>query len=265
MIRVEGDAGAERNQTHGKTALVTLQFILLGLNAGFAALLGFRHSNLILLDDGLLLQIRFSLYAAMGGITLVGALLVREHQSKGETDPATAPDVSRSEGGAGLTAASESSGTSPGKEGRKWQNYERLIVCVASILGIFQFIRFDPLAPWFSFGALHQVLAGPFWSPPLDRLTELAILGMVLYLCIKFSMLAASLSGSFNRLYIGRWRVHESVVGILWALVGAAIIIYGLDTFDRTFGIVYLIFGVFFVGRDYLDVQKLRLVEAQNP
>ena len=62
---------------------------------------------------------------------------------------------------------------------------------------------------------------------------------------------------------MGNWRLHESVFGIAWFIVGCLLVLYG-DFNDRVIGILYILPGVFLVGRDYLDVMHFKIIEHHH-
>ncbi len=93
---------------------------------------------------------------------------------------------------------------------------------------------------------------------------EVDVLILILYSAIKIPVVAGDLSGSFSRLYVGRWRVHESVFGLLGILTGTLYVFYGNDLIDHAIGVFYLIFGAFLMGRDYQDVKALKFVHKEG-
>ena len=75
--------------------------------------------------------------------------------------------------------------------------------------------------------------------------------------CPDFSKALASTG--FKRVYFGRFRMHETFLGILFVIGGIILIINGDVAisqtwyFERMAGLLPLLLGVFLIGRDWKD------------
>ena len=221
-----------------KMGLIFTQFSALVISAGFGVLLYLRNLKLLPFDDHWLVFLRLWLFLILGGVFLIGIVLVRGYRST-------------------ITK----SNTSTPEARRHWRRFERGVLIFLISFTFIEIIRFDVFSFIASFGPLHnfvkenQVLC---WV--LDRLTEGTFFLLIVYTLLKIPQYVGKLISSFDKLYMRRWRIHESVFGILWALVGGGFIFFGLDYFDQAFGALYLIIGAIFIGRDYEDVCNLRFI-----
>lgn len=75
---------------------------------------------------------------------------------------------------------------------------------------------------------------------------------------IGVAFLVALVAGNLNedvfRLYIKGYHVHESVIGLYFALIGAPLLAYYIFSLEFEIGIAFLAAGIFLVGRDWKDV-----------
>lgn len=241
-----------------KTSLVVTQFIALILSASFGVLLYLRSVKLLPFDDHLLVFIRLWLFLILGVVLLIGVALMRWHRHVRQPSRSQNQDqqLTPSEKG-----DHQEDGASPDAR-RRWRRFERGLLIFLFIFTLVEIIRFDVFAFIGSFGPLHdfveqnQVIT---WF--LDRLTEGMFFVLAIYVLLKIPATVGELIGSFDKLYIGRWRIHESVFGLLWAVVGGGFVIFGLDGFDRAFGVLYILMGAIFIGRDYDDVRHLKFFQ----
>jgi len=97
----------------------------------------------------------------------------------------------------------------------------------------------------------------------IDYLLDSLLFLLFFYLSIKIPLVVGNIIASFNRAYLGTWHIHESVFGIMWFLLGCVLILFG-EFNDRVMGILYILPGVFLIGRDYDDVKQFKLIERNE-
>src|SRR5271157_868383 len=258
MIHVRVTAEAPPLIRGIQTTLVVMQFLLLGLNACFALLLFVHYLQPTAMDWTFLVYIRLYLFLFLGLVSLVGVVLIRKIQAR------SGSPVSRLEDSPSNPGEEASTGPTP-QSLHRWRLFERGFLLYALTVTVLQSARYDAFQQWFSFGPLHVALDAAPISFLLDRLTEVLFFLLMLYFCVKIPQVTGGLLQSFDRLYVGTWHIHESVFGILWALVGGAFVMFGGDIYDRAFGVLYILMGAFFIGRDYLDVRNLKFVQKDAP
>ncbi len=241
-----------------KTSLVFTQFVALTLSAAFGVLLYLRSVKLLPFDDHLLVFIRLWLFLILGAVLLVGVVMMRWHRqirnnsNAQNHDQPTVPPANENH---------KQEEASP-EARRRWRLFERGLLIFLFTFTFVEIIRFDVFSFIASFGPVHDFVEQNLvicWI--LDRLTEAMFFVLAIYVLLKIPMTVGELIGSFDKLYVGHWRIHESVFGILWAIVGGGFIIFGLDGFDRAFGVLYILFGAIFIGRDYEDVRNLKFFQ----
>src|SRR5271157_793869 len=80
--------------------------------------------------------------------------------------------------------------------------------------------------------------------------------------CVAF--LVALIAGNVNedvfRLYIKGYHVHESLIGLYFALIGVPLMAYNFFSLEFGIGLAYLVAGIFLVGRAWRDVVKGNLL-----
>src|SRR5271157_29552 len=261
MIRLESQPTQKLDPRVQSIAsrLLFIQFALFFVNAAFSIVLWLRYTRLLLVDDSFIANVRLYLFLSMLLLGLLGLRLVRKHRK-------LAPPIK----------IPEHDGAGEVKNGRneearfhahhRWVLFERSVAYLNIGVVIAQTIRFDVFQWIFSFGVVHEFIStNPFLGILLDRLTELALLCDYVYLCVKLPRIVGDLIGTFGRFYVGKWRVHESVFGLLWVMVGAAFLIFGTDGFDHLIGGLYILFGAFIIGRDYQDVRNFEFFEKVAP
>ncbi len=241
-----------------KTSLVFTQFVALTLSAAFGVLLYLRSVKLLPFDDHLLVFIRLWLFLILGAVLLVGVVMMRWHRQIRRNSNSQNHDqlsVPPANGNHKQEKASP-------EARRRWRRFERGLLIFLFTFTFVEIIRFDVFSFIASFGPVHEFVEQNLvicWI--LDRLTEAMFFVLAIYVLLKIPMTVGELIGSFDKLYVGHWRIHESVFGILWAIVGGGFVIFGLDGFDRAFGVLYILLGAIFIGRDYEDVRNLKFFQ----
>ncbi len=263
MIRIDNNANSPDlpRMKQVKASLVFTQFVALILSAAFGVLLYLRSLKLLPFDDHFLVFIRLWLFLILGAVLLIGVIMMRWHRHirnqispQNETQKTAAPEKGE-----------HASDTALPQARRRWRRFERGLIIFLITFTFIEIIRFDVFSFIASFGPLHdfveqnQVIC---WI--LDRLTEGMFFVLAIYVLLKIPMTVGELIGSFDKLYIGHWRIHESVFGILWVIVGSGFVIFGLDGFDRAIGVLYILLGAIFIGRDYDDVRNLKFIQRVN-
>jgi hypothetical protein len=260
MIRIDNNANARElpRMKQVKTSLVFTQLIALILNAAFGVLLYLRSLKLLPFDDHLLVFIRLWLFLILGVVLLTGVVMMRWHRYMRNNS-----DLQNHANSAVLqTNASQKRDEASPRARRRWRRFERTLLIFLLIFTLVEIIRFDVFSFFASFGPVHEFIQENVvicWI--LDRLTEAMFFVLAIYVLLKIPQTVGELIGSFDKLYVGPWRIHESVFGILWAIVGAGFVIFGLDGFDRAFGVLYILLGAIFIGRDYDDVRNLKFIQ----
>ncbi|MHA1730416.1 MAG: hypothetical protein ACTSU5_00645 [Promethearchaeota archaeon] len=281
LIRVESSAAPARTRQADrvKTILILAQFLIMGINLLYGILRWLKFIGALQIEELWMGQMWNFVILFMAFWLAVTFVLTRRYElvaRDSREDKASHP-----EGDGGL--AREQSGDGPGddpvkndspdttkeageKSMRVWRRFELSVFFSTLALGIVGSVRWNAFYPFIDFGeSARYFRESSFWTVFLDRAVEVDVLLLIFYASMKIPLAAGSLSGTFNRLYIGKWRVHESVFGILWILLGSLFVLYG-QFFDRVLGIFYILMGAFFMGRDYLDVQKFKFIkDASKP
>jgi hypothetical protein len=75
---------------------------------------------------------------------------------------------------------------------------------------------------------------------------------------VAIAILVAFIVGNINedvmRFYIGPYHVHESIIGIYFALIGGPLLSYSIYSVEFCIGLAFLVSGIFLVGRDWKDI-----------
>ncbi|HMF33397.1 MAG TPA: hypothetical protein VKK79_18370 [Candidatus Lokiarchaeia archaeon] len=144
---------------------------------------------------------------------------------------------------------------------RAWVAFEVVIITMTAVDAALSALKGNALYPVIDFSAAQQFIQNMDWLNRLiGGLVNLNIILLAVYIALKIPIATGTATSYFNRVYIFGRRVHESIIGLAWIVIAAVIIMYG-DMFDRWLGIFYLQFGMFLVGRDYLDVNKLAFLK----
>jgi hypothetical protein len=141
-----------------------------------------------------------------------------------------------------------------------WRIFEIGLWILIPLVIILYTLKWDAFEPLFTVGQFRLWANSPNISEFIDRLEEACLFLIFFYLTIKIPLLVGKLVTTFNRTYVGKWRIHESIIGILWFLIGCLLVLYG-EFNDRIIGILYIFPGVFLIGRDYLDVMHFKIIE----
>jgi fumarate reductase subunit D len=138
-----------------------------------------------------------------------------------------------------------------------WIIFEVFIISMTAVDSVLSTLRWNALFPIVNLQGAEQFIQSLPWLDQLiGNLVNFNIIILAGYIALKIPIATATAVDYFKRVYILGRRVHESAIGIAWILIAAVLIIYGQD-FDRWLGIFYIQFGMFLVGKDYLDVNKL--------
>jgi hypothetical protein len=144
---------------------------------------------------------------------------------------------------------------------RAWVIFEVVIITMTAVDATLSAMQGNALSPVIDLNAVQQIIQNTAWLNRLiGGLVNLNIILLAAYIALKIPIATGTATSYFNRVYVFGHRVHESVIGLAWIIIAAALIMYG-DMFDRWLGIFYLQFGMFLVGRDYLDVSKLSFLK----
>ncbi len=140
-----------------------------------------------------------------------------------------------------------------------WTIFEICVITMTAFDSALNILLWNALAPVIDFSIVSNFLRSTGWAEALiGGLIHLNILLLVSYIALKIPIATGTATTFFGRVYIRGHRVHESVVGLMWVIIAAVLIMYGdFVEIDRWLGIFYLMFGMFLIGRDYLDVRKL--------
>ena len=140
-----------------------------------------------------------------------------------------------------------------------WKVFEVGILSMTAVDAVLNALTWNALAPVIDLAIISTFIQNTGWMKDLiGGLVHLNIILLVAYLALKIPIATGTATTFFGRVYIHGRRVHESVVGLIWVIIAAALIMYGgAIEIDRWLGTFYLMFGMFLIGRDYLDVRKL--------
>ncbi len=115
-----------------------------------------------------------------------------------------------------------------------------LIVIVCSVL--FEVLSNQPFAQGF------QYLAWGFSAYSIA-------LGSIAVACFV-ALVSGNMTEDVWRTYIAGYHVHESFVGIYFAVIGGPMLAMAAFSVEYYIGLIFVVAGVFLVGRDWRDVVK---------
>jgi hypothetical protein len=108
------------------------------------------------------------------------------------------------------------------------------------------------------------VLAIIFWDLSLNPLARGFYAYSVALGAIAIACLVALVSGNVSedlwRAYLAGYHVHESFVGIYFAIIGGPMVALAAFSVEYYLGLSYVISGVFLVGRDWKDVVQGKIL-----
>ncbi len=110
----------------------------------------------------------------------------------------------------------------------------------------------------FGISVLVIVLAILFWGLSLNSLARgfyaySVALGAITVACLV-ALVSGNVSEDLWRAYLGGYHVHESFIGIYFAIIGGPMMALAVSPVEFYLGLAYIISGVFLVGRDWKDV-----------
>lgn len=255
MIRVESTPPhlRTRRANRVKALLIWTQFSIIALNWLYCLFRWLKFIDLIATEEVWLGHFRNAIIIYTTLAVALAMVFVRKFELvRPPAAPASSP---------GATPNAPPDVTSP----RRWRKFEIFVLVATAVLALVNTLKMNAFYPFVDFEPVPTFFRDrPALYQLVDRLVELDILLLIVYASLKIPMAAGALAGTFNRLYVGRWRVHESVFGLSWILVGSLFVLYG-EFFDRVLGIFYLLLGAFLIGRDYVDVQKFKFVKGTRP
>ncbi len=210
--------------------LVWALFFSTLFNAAYAILRWFDTGGYVVIDESFLNVFRNTLVVFMAICILGGILLSRWEAPKHKRD----------------------------QHPLAWVVFEIGVITMTAVDAILNMLKWNALSIVFDFAAISQFIQGTEWlSRLIGGLVNLNILLLVAYFALKIPIATGTATTFVSRVYIHGHRVHESIVGLAWVIIAAALIMYGAVDMERWLGIFYLMFGMFLIGRDYLDVKKL--------
>ena len=99
------------------------------------------------------------------------------------------------------------------------------------------------------FGVLSiQPLAQGFYAYSVS-------LGSITVGCL-IALVSGNITEDVWRTYIAGYHVHESFVGIYFAIIGGPMMIIAISPVEYYVGLIFIVAGVFLIGRDWKDVVK---------
>ncbi len=113
---------------------------------------------------------------------------------------------------------------------------------VIACAGLFEVLSNQPFAAGF------QSLARGFSAYSIA-------LGSIAVACLV-ALVSGNMTEDVWRTYIAGYHVHESFVGIYFALIGGPMLFMNGSSLEYYLGLIYVVAGVFLVGRDWRDVVK---------
>ncbi len=211
--------------------LVWILFVSTILNAAYAVMRWTTRAGYISIDEFFLMMFRNVVVIFMA-VSLVGGILLSHRE---------APKQKRDQ------------------HPRIWTVFEVGVITMTAVDAVLNMLKWNALSFIFDFSAISQYIQTTEWLYDLiGGLINLNILLLVAYIALKIPIATGTATTFFGRVYIRGHRVHESIVGLMWVIIAAVLIMYGDKVdLDRWLGIFYLMFGMFLIGRDYLDVRKL--------
>ncbi|GAB4323339.1 MAG: hypothetical protein Kow0069_28390 [Promethearchaeota archaeon] len=235
MLRVQDDQQGEvpPGRRKAQAAIVWTYFAIIAANYAYAALLWIRFEGAVF-PASVASQFRLGLWILTGSGMVASYVLAQR---------------------AGVLRPSPSS--KPGW----WTKFERGLLLATTLNVALHALYWNV----FSFvvdleGTSEAMRAIPWLGSALRWAEQVNLPLLAFYLAIKIPVLAGGLAGSFNRLYVGRWRVHESVVGLALILLGSLVVLFAIDVYDRGVGLFFVVGGAFFMGRDYEDVRRFKFL-----
>ncbi len=140
-----------------------------------------------------------------------------------------------------------------------WSIFEVCVITMTAIDAVLNILTWNALAPVIDLSIVSSFIQSTGWASILiGGIIHLNILLLVAYIALKIPIATGTATTFFGRVYIRGHRVHESVVGLIWVIIAAGLIMYGGSIeIDHWLGIFYLMFGMFLIGRDYMDVKRL--------
>jgi len=143
---------------------------------------------------------------------------------------------------------------------RQWGWFEAVIIIMTAIVSLINTIRGNTFYPFINFGeATFFFYRIPGLNALINMIVDLNVFLLIAYVVVKMAVAIQSVPSSISHVYVFNRRVHESLIGIIWVLIAAILILYG-DYFDEVLGMLYLVFGAFLIGRDYQDVKQLKFI-----
>ncbi|MFX0099416.1 MAG: hypothetical protein ACFFCS_07520 [Candidatus Hodarchaeota archaeon] len=110
------------------------------------------------------------------------------------------------------------------------------------------------------FYLLDNVLPWSPWSYLLYNFNRGFYHYSVAFGAVAVAILVSFIVGNINedvmRFYIGPYHLHESVIGIYFAMIGGPLLSYWFYSLEFCIGLAFLVSGIFLVGRDWEDVVK---------
>jgi len=146
----------------------------------------------------------------------------------------------------------------------RWRLFEVFVISYLCVVLILYTLKTNGLYPYLDLHAYQSLIYDRSLDSLIDFLLDSLLFVLFFYLSIKIPLVVGNLIGSFNRAYLGTWHIHESVFGIMWFLLGCALILFG-EFNDRVMGIFYVLPGIFLIGRDYDDIKQFKLIERGKP
>lgn len=143
----------------------------------------------------------------------------------------------------------------------RWRLFEVFVISYLCVVLVLYAMKTNGFYPYFDLQDYQNQISATQTGPMIDFLLDTLLLILFFYLSIKIPLVVGNIIGSFNRAYIGKWHFHESVFGIAWFLLGCALVLFG-EFNDRVMGILYILPGVFLIGRDYDDVKQFKFIES---
>ncbi|MFX0101230.1 MAG: hypothetical protein ACFFCS_16775 [Candidatus Hodarchaeota archaeon] len=235
-MTVEFEEGGQLGPVKRKSSLflIWVQFASLVLNCIYGALLFLSYNRIQEIDR--LFMVNFRNFLVIFLVVTIGSAMIlnkRENPKKDERKPRNA-----------------------------WKIFETIIFLITPVNAIMNAIKWNAFYPIIDMNPLSEQVRGNHpLSLTISILVEINTILFIIYLIFKLPKATDGLSRSFARVYIFKHRVHESLIGVIWILIGILFISYCGDPFDRTIGILYILFGAFLLGKDYYDVKKFDFIK----
>nr|MDO8118022.1 hypothetical protein [Candidatus Sigynarchaeota archaeon] len=163
-------------------------------------------------------------------------------------------------GGVVLASKKTKKAEKQGESNRKFlKALVSIVVAFTIFVGILNVAKHNGLSPFVELGELSAYMKATAWiSVTVEILVQVdaVAISMMLVLIVPFIVDRYQERSTIRRVYVFGHRVHESMIGMAWIVIGVMLILVS-DYFDRIIGIFYLIFGAFLIGRDHHDVKDL--------